>query len=146
MPRKTAGKRARKKTRRKIDVEAAERVCALIRSWPSSPLTWEVLVEVVAQRERGGWTRQALSSHEDISSAYRARKDDLRKGPKADRDPELVILMRKVEEKEFVIKKLEEKLAHYEERQITMMRNAVVRGITMEELERPLPPIDRASI
>ncbi|TPJ43459.1 hypothetical protein FJ434_01285 [Mesorhizobium sp. B2-5-13] len=140
-------KRPQKKNpRKRIDGEAVERICALIRSWPSSPLTWEALVEAIAQSERSEWTRQGLSNHEDIGDAYRTRKVDLRNGPKPVRDPEVVILKRQAEEKETAISKLEAKLAHYEERQIIMMRNAVVRGITLEELERPLPPIDRTSI
>lgn len=135
-------------SRQPIDVAARQRVCSLIRSWPEgTPLTWESLVAMLAQGSKGAWSRQALSRHPEIVEALHRRKDDLRKGkPKVSRDPAIVVLGRQVAEKDAEIVELRNRLARYEERFLTMIRNAAVRGLTQADLERPLPTIDRKRV
>lgn len=148
--RRQAGRRkAKPRTgpRRAIDEAAVQRVCQIIRTWPATiPLTWEALVKMTAQVEKGGWTRQGLNRHKAIVDAFQQRKIDLRKSPKPSKDPLVVVLRRQIEDREAENQFLREKLAHYEERFIVMIRNATARGLTRNDLEAPLPPIDRARI
>lgn len=131
--------------RRAIDDAAVQRVCQLIRNWPATiPLTWEALVKMTAQVEKGGWTRQGLNRHKAIVDAFQQRKLDLRKSPKPSKDPLVVVLRRQIEDRDAENRTLREKLSHYEERFIVMIRNATARGLTQNDLEAPLPPIDRA--
>ena len=134
----------RSRGRTRIDADTAERICALIRSWPSGPMTWELLVETLATRGDGAWTRQGLHKHAVIAAEFAKRKKELRNGDRVVVDPERAVANQRIAELTSKVFELERKLAHYEERHVTMMRNAAVRGMTMEELERPLPPVDRA--
>lgn len=130
--------------RRRLDEAAIERVCAFIRVWPHAPLTWEELTAAVADRERGGWTRQTLSTNGRIAEVYAERKAALRKKPaRPPRDPALIMLQRDVEHRDGEIARLQGKLVEYEERFLVMRRNAAIRGLTEEELLRPLLPVDR---
>ncbi|KQQ45673.1 hypothetical protein ASF58_19045 [Methylobacterium sp. Leaf125] len=110
-------------------------------------MTWEALTEDIARRERGGWTRQSLAGNARISEAYDKRKRELGSGKaKVPRDPAIVILKRDIQERDVEIARLKDLLSAYEERFLVMLRNAAVRGLKPEELEKALPPIDRKSI
>ncbi|MPR13130.1 hypothetical protein [Microvirga tunisiensis] len=101
-------------------------------------------MEVIARRENGGWSRQALSGNSRIAETYKQRKVDLRKGKsRKSPDPALDVVQRQLKDREAQITDLKVKLVQYEERFITMIRNAAVHGLTQHELEEPLPDIDR---
>lgn len=144
------GKATPVRRRQPIDPAATNRVCSLLRAWPEeTPLTWDAVVDAVAGSGKGTWTRQALSRHDAIVEAYHRRKDEIRAGrgkAKVVRDPAIVVLQRQLEAKEVEIGELKRVLARYEERFLTMIRNAAVRGVTEEELHRALPPIDRRRV
>ena len=130
-----------------MDPKSVQGVCELIRSWPTLPLTWDLITGSVALRGIGGWTRQALAGNERILEAYRQRKVALAKGKtKTSRDPAVVVLKRQVEDLQARLADVQGKLAAYEERFLIMIRNAAVKGVSPDELERPLLPIDRKAI
>jgi len=134
-------------SRRRLDDDAIKRVCELIGLWTNPPLTWEALTERVSEGGRVGWTRQTLAGNVKIAEAFDRKKVDLRSGKsKLPRDPALVILRRDIEERDAQILRLKDILRSYEERFLVMIRNASVRGISQDELEHPLIPIDRKSI
>ena len=142
--RRTAPRRGPRKA---LDDDAVKQVCEIIRSWPRAPMTWDSIVAIVAQQQKGGWTRQALSGNPTIADAYARRKDELRKGKtRPSRDPAIDVLQRQVKDLKAEVEGLRAKLSEYEARFVAMIRNASVRGITQEELERALPSIDRKSI
>lgn len=147
-----ASRRSRQSTRpsrrsgptRRIDAAAEERICRMIRTWPDSALlTWKGIVALVAASERGGWTRQAISRRTAVSAAFQKRKNELRKGKKTSKDPLIIVLKQQLADKDARMQRLEALLAIYEERYVTMIKNATVRGLTQPELEAPLLPNDR---
>jgi len=146
------------------DVEK-ERVRELIRTWPSAPMTWDLVCERVAREIQGvgssrtmtrgsnaaGWTRQALSRHEKIQRAFDDRKKELaaevgreKKNPNRNRDPAVVVLRRERDALRIRISELEAQLAVYEERFQLTAYNRALGAHTENELVQPLmPKIDR---
>lgn len=144
---KQIGRKVRSGQRKALDDGAVERVVAVIRNWPCPPLTWKLLTESVARKEAGGWTRQALAGKSSIADAFRKKKDDFRRGIRRPaKDPAVVILSRQIEGLKAQVDELKATLSKYEERFLTMLRNAAVRGISPSDLEKSLPSIDRAGV
>lgn len=140
----TRAVRARRGRRKPLDARAVERVVALIRAWPALPLTWEVVVRAVAAAENGGWSRQSLSGNERISRTYKDRHSALSAGrTRIPRDPAAVVLQNLNRDLNARLAEMEQLLRQYEERFLTILRNASARGISQEMLEGPLDPINR---
>lgn len=145
--RRPPGGGPRTSRRQRLDEATVARIREVIAGWQELPLRWEDLVQVLRQRQVGSWTRQALSTKPEIVEAVKARKEALARGAKRrTRDPEVVILRRQVEDLRKEVKDLAEINARYEERHLTVLRNALIRGLTEGDLLRPLPAIDRSGI
>src|SRR5471030_1880693 len=55
---------------------AIEQIVSILDGW-SEKLTWDLLIQAVARRLRGTYTRQALHKHERIKRAFVLRKQIL---------------------------------------------------------------------
>lgn len=154
----------RSNARRAMTPRDIEQIVELVRTWPSQPLTWELIRNRVAREIQGveafstkrgsdavGWSRQALSNRDPIMQAYSERRHELRlesdrvrRNPNRNRDPEVVILRRERDGLRSKIRDLETKLAAYEERHQTMLYNLALGANAESELLQPLTPkIDR---
>lgn len=141
-----------------------KQIAELIQTWPSEPLTWELVRNRVAREIQGmralstkrgsdgvGWSRQALSNHDLIMQAFSVRRDELRlerdrvkRNPHRNRDPEAVALRRERDGLRNKIHELEAKLAAYEERHQILLYNFALGATSESELLHPLAPkIDR---
>ena len=109
--------------------------------------TWKEVVKLAKRRLRHGYSRQALSSHEEIGAALAARKQEVRhnyeiRHPQARKETKTALLAR--------IESLEAELArlagHNEimEGQFAIWAyNARVLGIPDRRLKAPLQPVQR---
>jgi hypothetical protein len=140
-PRRTAAA-----TQRRILQPAdVSKVVVLLDTWPEdAPVTWDKLGARVEEMLGHRWTRQTLEANADIKVAYLGRKDVGRVQPPAKpRDPTEVVFNRRIATLEADMAKLRTTLATYEERFAVHQYNALARGISVQELETPLPDIDR---
>ena len=86
--RNAEGPKPRVASRRRITDYDINMIVQIVRQWPTSPITWEAIVEKV-ERELaagdpegkkaglGGWTRQGLSRRPEIKRAYLDRRAEL---------------------------------------------------------------------
>ena len=61
---------------RNLTPVAIEQIVSILDGW-SGKLTWDLLIQSVARRLRGTYTRQALHKHERIRDAFTLRKKTL---------------------------------------------------------------------
>ena len=109
--------------------------------------TWKEVVKLARRRLRHGYSRQALSSHEEIGAALAARKKEVKhnqevRHPQARKETKTALLAR--------IETLEAELARLKGHNKTMegqfavwAYNARVLGIPDHRLKAPLQPVQR---
>lgn len=121
-----------------------ELICEVIDAW-SGKLTWEKLTATVEVRLGRRYTRQTLCSHKRISSAFKQRKGDAAttKPDQGETPMEIKVLLDKIErlthENQRLSMENEQLLGQF----ARWLNNAANRGISPEQLNNPLPPIDR---
>lgn len=109
--------------------------------------TWKQVVKLAKRRLRHGYSRQTLSSHEEISAALAARKVEVRQSHKV-RHPQAIketrtALLARIDSLETEVARL---AAHNEtmEGQFAIWAyNAGVLGIPDHRLKAPLQPVQR---
>lgn len=119
-------------------------VCQILDGW-TGKLTWEDLIEAIAQRLLRRYTRQALFRHIRIRQAFDQRKEKLRNGyeqPVA-RTAELQLALDRVERLKSENERLTEENRRLLEQFVRWSYNAHSRGITEQQLNQPLPTVDR---
>ena len=105
-------------------------------------LTWELLVEAIAKRTLQDYTRQTLYGHEEIRSAFAAKKVRV---PLATEGRKKLYKPEEAYESERNLKLKEENArlqAHVDfliEKFNRWAYNAYIRGMTEQQLEQPLP-------
>jgi len=132
---------ARNRVFRNDEIEA---VVNLIRAWPKPKLSWS---DVCQQAESiFGFipTRQGLSLHKSILTAFQAKKDGLQVYPEksAPMPSSLAIASKRIAMLNARIGELERENDLLRDRFITWQYNASMR-MSQDELERPLPAVDR---
>ncbi|KDP85763.1 hypothetical protein CF70_012030 [Cupriavidus sp. SK-3] len=104
-------------------------------------LTWERIESF------SGYTRQALSRHPEIVHAYQEAKRALAAGARPSRSrsrsDELAYLDRTVENLRAKIRRYEELEAQWLQRWQRIAFQCVQRGISIEDLDLPLDPLNR---
>lgn len=113
------------------------RICTLVATWPLPTITWDALTHEVKLRLGVLWSRQALQKHPSIRSAFQQKK----RSPVRQRmkDLELAALQRLRNR----IQELEATLGRYEERFACHIFNARRGGLSLQDLEAPLPRVGR---
>lgn len=110
--------------------------------------TWERVVQTIQQQAGLSFSRQALSAHETIAQAYAHRLEEHRayrdtgRQPR-ERDPEEDPSERRLREVEQSNHDLREHVEALEDLLIRLIQNAKTFGMTLEDLERPLEPLDQ---
>lgn len=122
------------------------RVCDLLDSWPpASKLTWKLLVQAAVVPLGFKTTRQTLESKARIKNAYLLAKGISRVTGRSlvDRLSVTSYLRERVEILEAKCHRLEQENQNLLNQFRTWVYNAEAQGITVDILNRQLPPIDR---
>lgn len=134
---------SRNKYIRQKDVDG---ILEIIRGWPEEKITWEALcvrAEAVLGYRPG---RQGLSAHATILHAFQARKKGLKMGPpsKVSLPNSLASAAHRLAAKDVEIAELKLRLSTLNEQFTVWIYNVGISGkLTLEQLNQPLPQIDR---
>lgn len=130
-----------------------DRIVHLLAHWPHDSkygkLTWDRLISRLALTGPT-WTRQALFAKPEIATAFQEAKKQLRGEPRKEprdqisdpetlTDPAVGVLEKKVASLEAEVDQLKRVLRDYDERFIRFQYNAQRRGVSIAELNMPLP-------
>lgn len=124
-----------------ITPEIKQIIFEILDGWKGK-LTWDLLVQAVAKRTFQEYTRQTLFGHEEIRSAFVAKKE---RAPLAVEGRKKLFKPEEAFESERNMKLKEENArlqAHLDflmEKFNRWAYNAYIRGITEHQLEQPLP-------
>lgn len=135
---------ARNKHIRRADVQA---IVAVIRGWNEEVISWRLLCENSEPILGYLPSRSGLSAHKDIQKAFQARKAGLKETPppKMALPSSLAAAAMRLDAKDAEIKELKREISLLNERFTIWLYNA--RGkMTIEELNKPLPVIDRSRV
>lgn len=124
-----------------LSADQIAQVVSLIDTWPEgTALTWEALRGLVESRLYLRPSRQTLHRQDRIRLAYRSRKDALRAGADGPRRFPNARLNRLDAENA----RLERELGAAHERLARWQYNAYKHGLTQQQLDAPMPRVDRA--
>ncbi|MHC8405668.1 hypothetical protein [Pseudomonas sp. TMB3-21] len=117
---------------------------SILDGW-SGKLTWDLLIQSVARRLRGTYTRQALHKHERIRNAFALRKKTLAilVGKKKAISPESQATNERIARLEGENQRLKMENGRLLEQFVRWAYNAYSRGLDEQFLSRPLPAINR---
>ncbi len=131
-----------------IDADIVRSAVQIIDSWATNKLTWELLIEALSASGLPTYTRQALDRQPRIKSAYGVRVETLRaQRSKLGGEPKAIVDIRdaRVLSLEATVKRLTKENDFLLEKFMRWLYNATAAGLSPEELDRPLPDIDRNS-
>ncbi|MBA5688936.1 hypothetical protein [Rugamonas apoptosis] len=117
----------------------------MVRSWPHETIAWDAIC--VASGSILGYvpTRQGLNGHQRIKDAVHAKKKLVQAHP-VQRQPmpsSLAVASDSISRLNLIIKALEQENARLLTYVTIMQYNAYANGLTKEQIENPLPKIDR---
>lgn len=124
-----------------ITPEIKTQIFEILEGWKGK-LTWELLIEAIAKRTLQDYTRQTLYGHEEIRSAFVAKKERV---PLATEGRKKLYKAEEAFESERNLKLKEENArlqAHLDfliEKFNRWTYNAYIRGVTEQQLEQPIP-------
>jgi hypothetical protein len=125
-----------------------EIIVGILDGW-SGKLTWDLLIQAIARRNRATYTRQALNNHERIKNAFALRKSALAgkpsSGTKKVGPPELQAALERIARLEGENQRLQMENNRLLEKFATWAYNAHIRGLDETFLSQPLPVVDRAT-
>jgi hypothetical protein len=124
-------------------------IVGLLTSW-TGKLTWELFVKRVTALLGKPYTRQGLDKHFSISTAFRQAKERNRKKRLQDANssdaglpPDLAMALQTIESLKGEVAVLRLERSRFLEKFATWLYNARSRGIPEQELNRPLPGVNR---
>lgn len=131
----------KKKRKPRVSPEYVEVVVGLLHGW-TGKLTWPLLIAAAKERTGLEYTRQNLMRYSDIFDVFGRKKDELRGAPGKEK-PKSIAEQR--------IQRLQNELATERaknkrllDRHARWVVNASMRGLTEEDLDEELIPIERA--
>lgn len=117
----------------------------LIRSWEDEKISWETVCE--ASKPILGYrpSRSGLSSHAGLLEAFQVHKKGLKSRPPSTRPrpSSLASAAHQIAVKNAEIAELRQTISRFEERFERWQYNARLRRVTLEQLDEPLPHIDK---
>lgn len=123
-----------------------KQIVDLLDGW-TGMLTWELLIDSIAERRFTTYTRQALHKHERIRLAFAQCKKRLSEGRGEEtrrvESPELQAALERIERLQAVTDRLQSENQRLLEQFATWAYNAHSRGLDNSFLSQPMPPIDR---
>ncbi|BBI44646.1 hypothetical protein ALP64_202442 [Pseudomonas syringae pv. actinidiae] len=115
----------------------------LIDAWEGK-LGWEALCDAVGPLIGGRPTRQTLSSHDQVKTAFGYKKEQQRKGFVPTKRPaSLGVAEQRISRLEKENNRLKAENGHLLERFLKWQYNAYKHGICKDKLDAPLPVINR---
>lgn len=119
----------------------------IIRSWDKEKISWEAVCEAAQSTLGYKPSRSGLSSHAGLLDAFQARKKGLKLRPATARPlpSSLAAAANQLATKNSEIAELRRTIARFEERFERWQYNARLHRVTLEQLDEPLPHIDRTS-
>lgn len=115
-----------------------------IRSWSDAKLTWGAICAEASQLLGRRPARQTLSSHDEIMTAYKAKRDGLRtRAPRTSLPSSLAIAAQRLARQQSVIDELTAVNNVLLERFVRWQYNAYKHGLSEAQLDAELPRINR---
>lgn len=131
-----------------MDAAIVKAAVKVIDSWPTNKLTWDLLVDALSASGLPTYTRQALDRQPLIKSAYNIRVKTLREQRSSAVEPPSPILNlrdARVMSLEATVTRLTVQNNFLLEKFHRWLSNATAAGLSTDELDRPLPDVDRNS-
>jgi hypothetical protein len=126
-----------------LSAEYVQEIVSILDGW-SGPLSWNLLIDAVYSRLHSKYTRQALHKHQRIKIAFEIRKRNLTAEDKHFRGSlQIQKALERISRLEAENQRLQGENDRLLEQFARWAFNAYVRGIPENELNRPLPEIDR---
>lgn len=127
------------------DKKDVQRVKEILDGW-SGKLTWDLLVNEFKSRHGRQTTRQAMSRNEDIKNAFTDKKAVLASGvPTKSKPQTLKSAAQSIDRLKSENMRLKQENERLLEMFLVWQYNAHKRGLTDNQLNDPLPEIDRRS-
>ena len=125
-----------------LSTPQVDTIVEMLDGWPiGTKLTWDALIKRIARRMRVRPSRQTLARHERIQIAFQMRKAGLRE--EVDQGPNDRVLAQQLRRVTAENARLREENERYRERFAQWQYNAFKRGLKKNDLEEPLPEVDR---
>jgi hypothetical protein len=116
----------------------------IIRGWPDEKLTWERICDSANQILGSTPTRQTLNAQTSIKQAYVAKKSGLQvHAPRTATPSSLSVAAQRIAHQQSVIDELKSTNAALLEQFVKWQYNAYKYGMKENQLNEPLPRIDR---
>jgi hypothetical protein len=126
--------------------EDVELITGLLDGW-DGVLTWKLLIDSIERRLFFRYTRQTLHAHQRIKDAFKLSKERLARAPRKPREkhvsPEMRLLIERLARRDAEVTRLKTENQRLMEQFVTWLYNAQTKAISLAELERPLPRVDR---
>jgi hypothetical protein len=128
---------------RVIDDDVIEVVIYILNNW-TGKLSWEALIDAIKASIATQYTRQALSKHERIATAFSLRKRAIvgEGRPRSSGDARVDALEATISELKAENNRLNAEVDRFRAQFIRWTHNAQSK-FTFEELDAPLPPTNR---
>jgi hypothetical protein len=127
-----------------LDKRNIQGIVNLIHGWTDEKLTWPAICEAVEPLVGKIPTRQSLNAHEEIKSAYLAKKKGLKSsGPKKPQPASLKAAAERIANLESKLDEVKDENNMLKERFVVWQYNAYKHGMKEYQLNAPLPKIDR---
>lgn len=128
-----------------IRPDQVDAIVNVIHTWDSGKLTWGDICSVAKPILGYAPSRSGLSAHEQIQAAFSARKKGLREKPlgRLPSPGSLANASRVIAARDNEIMALKQQVTAYREKFDRWRYNAMLLNITIEKLDKPLPPISR---
>ena len=141
----TASRRTGRRRAPNLSDDDIAAIVEMLDGWTGA-LSWDRLIEAIAERFARRYTRQALFKHTRIREAFRGRKEGLRQ-QRADgsrvTSAELQAALDRIARLEAANERLAKENEQLLEQFARWAYNAHVHGMDEEALNRPLMPVDR---
>ena len=116
----------------------------LIHGWEGSKLTWDAICDAAEPLVGKKPTRQSLTAHNAIATAYMVVKKGVKeRGPRNPRPVSLKSASERIAKLEREIEQLKEENRAYKQQFVLWQYNAYKYGLKDHQLMEPLPKIDR---
>ena len=116
----------------------------LIHGWGRRKLTWDAICDAAEPLVGKKPTRQSLTAHDAIATAYKVVKKGIKEhGPKDPRPISLKSAADRIAKLEREVEQLKEENRSYKQQFILWQYNAYKYGLKEHQLKEPLPRIDR---
>lgn len=129
---------------RHLNTKDVNAIVNLIHGWNEPKLTWDAICDSAEPLVGKKPTRQSLSTHEEIVSAYKAVKKTLKQaGVRNPRPSSLKSAADRISKLERELEQLKEENRAFKQQFVVWQYNAYKNGMKEHQLNAPLPQIDR---